>query len=226
VPFFIRKWPAHVGPRGARYNTAPGLLAFPIMTLMFTRTKVVVLLLVSLASGCRSAEKRSEPTEARRGEPLILERLQVGSVYGIGSHFESDRIEFAVEGFGEGLGNAEVSRAAEAAAPKSSKKAQAAKTLRLSHATLRCRGRGVNHLEFDFIDSGGPVALEIAGETRKAADFIELDGARLGSVRIAVTEANTAGIRHGRVVVSGATAKFAISGSDLEVVDLRLSRDE
>jgi hypothetical protein len=83
----------------------------------------------------------------------------------------------------------------------------------------------VTHLEFDFVDNGGPIALEIAGETRTAEDFISLDGVRLGSARIAVTEANTAGVHHGRVVVSGALGKFAIGGADLELADLRLSRD-
>ena len=195
------------------------------MTTLFPRTKLVVLLLLTSTSGCRTAGSAGDAAEALRGEPLEFERLQVGSVYGIGSRFESDDLKFVVDGFGEGLGNAEVARAVEAASGKPSKDA-GAKTLRLSHATLRCQAPGVKHLEFDFVDNGGPVALEIAGVVRAVANFIQLDGVQMGSVRIAVSESSTAGIRHGRVVLRGALSKFAIAGAELEVADLRLSRDD
>ncbi len=190
-----------------------------------SHTKVVVLLLISLTGGCRTAGSDGDGSAAaqqRRGEPLQLKRLQIGSVYGIGSRFESDDLKFVVEGFGAGLGNAEVGRVAEAAQKPA--KTAAAKTLLLSHATLRCSASKISHLEFDFIDNGGPIALEIAGETRRAADFIELDGLHFGAAQVAVTEANTAGVLRGRVVVTGALSKFAISGADLELVDVRLER--
>lgn len=227
TPYFVRERSATAGAAAQSNNTAPTPLVLPSMSPTPSHTRVVVLLLISLTVGCRSESSVSSQGRAfapqRRGEPLQLERLQVGSVYGIGSRFKSDQLEFVVEGFGEGLGNAEVGRVAQASAQKPSK-TPAAKTLLLSHATLRCSASKISHLEFDFIDNGGPVALEISGKTHRAADFIELDGLHLGAAQVAVTEANTAGVRHGRVVVTGALTKFAISGADLELVDVRLER--
>jgi hypothetical protein len=170
---------------------------------------------------CSSTESDSSKSD-RRGDPLELERLQVGSVYGIGSHFKSDGLEFSVVGFGEGLGNTEISMADAGLHAKKPK--DAAKTLHVSHAMLRCQGRHSSLLEFDFVDSGGAVALEFGGEKRSAANFIDLDGAQLGTSKISVRESSTAGVRSGRVSVSGAIDKFAIAGADLEIVDLRLSR--
>lgn len=228
APYCVRERSAAAGAAAQSYNTAPTPLVFPSMSPTSSHTKVVVLLLISLTGGCRTAGSDgdgdgSAAAQQRRGEPLQLERLQIGSVYGIGSRFESDDLKFVVEGFGAGLGNAEVGRVAEAAAQKPAKTA-AAKTLLLSHATLRCSASKISHLEFDFIDNGGPIALEISGETRRAADFIELDRLHFGAAQVAVTEANTAGVLRGRVVVTGALSKFAISGADLELVDVRLER--
>lgn len=187
------------------------------------RTKILVLILATLAAGCSSPGGRAASADGPRGDPLVLERLQVGSIYGNGSHFSSDGIDFSVEGFGEGLGNTEISSLAD---PKAGAKerAQAAKTLRISSATLRFRGRRSSGIEFDFVDDGRFIALEIGGVKRSAADFIALDGTVIGTVRIAVKEANTAGVRRGHVRLSGSIDKFAIAGSDLELVDLRLSR--
>ena len=210
-------------PGWASCNRAQRALPFTPMlfTSHRTQTKVLVLIFASLAAACGTPGAAT--SDGRRGEPLEFERLQVGSVYGIGSHFSSDGISFAVESFGEGLGNAEISTLeAQALPPK--QKQPSAKTLRLSHATLRCRGRSTNLLEFDFVDNGGSIALEFAGKKRSAADFIALDGAQIGALRIAVSETSTAGVRRGRVSVVGAIDKFAIAGADLELADLRLSR--
>ncbi|HTF89363.1 MAG TPA: hypothetical protein VK843_13205 [Planctomycetota bacterium] len=187
------------------------------------QTKVLVLILASLAVGCSAVGGRSVSKDGRPGEPLELERLQVGSVYGVGSRFSSDGLEFAVDGFGEGLGNTEIGSSAD---PKTSAKQQkeAAKTMRLSHAILRCRGRHTSRLEFDYVDHGGAVALEIAGENRAAADFITLDGAQFQGVQVSVAESSTAGVRRGRVLVTGAIDRFAIAGADLELADVRLVR--
>ena len=229
TPYFVRERSATAGAVAHSYNTAPRPLVFPSMSPTFLRTKAFVLILMSLTGGCRSSGSAGSSANSsapeRRGEPLQLKRLQIGSVYGIGSRFESDELKFVVDGFGAGLGNAEVGHVAEASAQKPQKTA-VAKTLLLSHATLRCSAQKISHLEFDFIDNGGPVALEIAGETRRVANFIELDGLRFKAAQVAVTESNTAGVRHGRVVVSGALSKFAISGADLELLDVRLERTD
>jgi len=180
-------------------------------------TRAFVLIPLTLAVGCAAS---GAVGNARRGAPLELSRLQIGSVYGIGSRFQSDGLEFAVDGFGEGLGNAEISTPALAAGAKREK--NAAKTLRLSHATLRFQGRRSRGLEFDYIDNGGPVGLEIAGLKRIAENFIDLDAADLAQARISVTESSTAGIRRGHVRVIGTIEEFALSGAELEIAELRL----
>ncbi|HUR28528.1 MAG TPA: hypothetical protein VM509_10100 [Planctomycetota bacterium] len=194
------------------------------MSLTVTRsiTKSLVAMLALLAASCNSTGRAELAQDGRRGEPLELERLQIGSVYGVGSRFASDGIEFAVESFGEGPGNAEISTEKVKATAKKDE-GERAKHLLLSHATLRCDGRRTDGLEFDYVDKGGPIALEIGGEKRGADDFIALDGASLGGARIEVSESSIAGVRHGRVSVSGSVGKFAIGGADLEVA-LRLSR--
>ena len=190
------------------------------MALTFTGS--LVLILVSLAAGCSTTAGGGAADDGTRGAPLELERMQVGSVYGIGSHFSSDGIDFTVERFGVELGNTEIGTT-EAAPSKDKEHKKIPKTLLLSHATLRCQGRHTRRLEFDYVDNGGPVELEIAGVKRRTEDFIGLDGAHFGSVLIAVVESNTAGVRHGHVRISGALEKFAISGSELELADVRLS---
>lgn len=188
------------------------------------RTKFIVAL-AAFATACNALGGGSS-APGRRGDPLELERLQFGSVYGIGSRFESDGLRFTVEGFGEGLGNAEVGHAGAAAKPaKAGAKSageDAGKSILLSHALLRCTGRSATHLEFDFVDRGGPVALEIAGTRKDAADFIALDGVQLGNVRLAVQQSSTAGVRSGRVSAEGKLDQFAIGGAELELVDVRL----
>jgi len=198
-------------------------------------------LLAALALGCQAGRSGNSSADGR-GAQLVFERLQIGSVYGIGSRFESDDLEFAVEGFGQGLGNVEIAEASPApgtpaargasatrsetaSAKREEKEERGAKAIRLAHATLRCAGAEADRLEFDFVDHCGPVALEIAGSRRGAEDFVQLDGAEQAGVTIAVRESSTAGVRHGRVTLTGRIAGFAISGADLEVADLRLAND-
>ena len=180
-------------------------------------TKFFVLLLFCGAFGCRATPQGGSSTSGRPGEPLEFERLMVGSVYGVGSGFESDGLSFKVEPFGSSLGNAEVSGGA-------GSDSKPIKSLRLAHATLRWDGRSASGLEFDFIDNGSGIAIEVGGERRSAADLIALDGATLGAVSVAVSESNTAGVRSGHLSLTGPIDAFAISGTDLLLADLRLSR--
>src|SRR5688500_3117251 len=109
--------------------------------------KHLVVLLALLAGGCRAGGGGG--SRAADGQPLQLERLMVGSVYGVGSSFESDGLRFSVEAFGAAQGNAEIA-AAEASAPSpgAKPKKDPSKGLHLAHATLRCEGRKVALLEF------------------------------------------------------------------------------
>lgn len=180
-------------------------------------TRLLVLLLVLGANACRTAPGGGDVQAGRVGEPLEFERLMVGSVFGVGSGFDSDGLSFRIEAFGEGLGNAEI---AGALAPQ----AGSAKSLRLAHASLRCADGAASGLEFDYIDNGAGVAIEIGGERRSAADLIALDGATLGAVAVAVSESSTAGVRRGHVSLKGPIEGFAIAGADLQLADLRLAR--
>ncbi len=180
-------------------------------------------LFLALLVGACSALPGGKSADGHKGPALELDRLQVGSVYGVGSRFSSDDIDFTVEAFGEGHGNAEVSLAAAlpGSAPHEGKKA-----LRLSHATLQFKTRDLGHMEFDFVDNGGPVALGIGGETLSGTSFIALSGSKIGTARIEVQESSTAGVRHGRVIVSGSLPQVTISGSNLVLADLRLARGD
>jgi len=178
-------------------------------------TKILVLLLA--LGACRATSAEGDGPAGRPGEPLEFERLMIGSVYGVGSGFESDGLSFQVEAFGDGLGNAEV---ASSAAPQ----AGSSKSLRLAHASLRCADGAAMGLEFDYVDNGAGVAIEVGGERRSAADLIALDGATLGAVAIAVSESSTAGVRRGHMILKGKIEGFAIGGTDLLLEDLRLAR--
>lgn len=156
-----------------------------------------------------------------------LEDLRVGSVYGVGSGFESGALRFAVDAFGPELGNVEVVDAAaarpKAAARKSDdKETPRAGGLRLSHAKLDVSGAKFQRLEFAYTDRGGPVAIRFAGVERGAEDLIELDGCELDGVKLSVEESSTAGVRSGRVVATGRIQRFSLCGADLEVAKLRV----
>lgn len=183
-----------------------------------TPTKLFVLFPLLLLCACRANSPRSAATPGRAGEPLELERLMVGSVFGVGSGFESDGLKFRVDALGEGSGNAQVVGAA------ATSKGAGPKSLRLAHASLHVAGLKTSALEFDFQDNGARVALEIGGESRAVADFIELNGSTIGGVAVAVTESNTAGERWGHVSLSGPIRELAISGSDLVLADLRRAK--
>jgi hypothetical protein len=185
-------------------------------------TKSLALLAILCATACQAGAPGSAHSAGRAGEALQFERLMVGSVFGIGSHFESDGRSFTVESFGEGLGNAEVVNLAPRTQAK--EQAPAVKALRLAHAKLRISGKKASGVEFDFLESGAQVAIEVAGIRRSAEDFIALDGARLGEVTVSVSESNTAGRRSGHLRLSGPISEMAISGTDLVLVDLRIAR--
>lgn len=188
-----------------------------LITFSSTQTKFIVLLLGSLACSCSANSDGGSKSAGRGGDPLGLERVMIGSVYGVGSRFESDGLQFAVEALGDVEGNVQIGPAQGQASP-------GAKSLQLSHATLRCQGRSASFLAFDFIDGGGQVSLEIEGERRSAADLIALDGAKLGGALVAVSESNTAGVRRGHVSLSGTIDRFAIGGTELVLLDLRISQ--
>jgi hypothetical protein len=88
-------------------------------------TKSLALLAILCATACQAGAPGSAHSAGRAGEALQFERLMVGSVFGIGSHFESDGRSFTVESFGEGLGNAEVVNLA----PRTQAKEQAPRNL-------------------------------------------------------------------------------------------------
>lgn len=194
-----------------------------------TRIRPAALLLVLAASivpcattACRSA-RSGAGAGGDSGETVEFSRLRVGSVYGVGSRFSSDGMNFQVEAFGADNGNAAIGGPpgsdADAKEPR-------ACSLRLSHAALRIDGVAPAALEFEYFDRGGPVAIEAGGERRGVDDFIALNGAALGKLRIAVSESNTAGVLHGRLRIEGAADGaidgLCLSGADLELTSIRL----
>jgi hypothetical protein len=202
------------------------------MTHRSFRTRIPAFALFTWLAACQAVGTDSSG-EGRRGHLLEFDRLQVGSVYGIGASFESDGLDFAVEDFGGALGNVEVAHASSGvetstvpastkAVAKESSRDEAARSIRLAHVQLRCSDSDAEYLEFDYVDRGGPVALGIDGVTRSVADFVELDGQEVGGAKLAVRESSTAGVRHGRVTVAGRIERFSIAGADLELSGLRI----
>jgi hypothetical protein len=182
-----------------------------------------------LAAGCRLPDNGlGRASEA--GEPLRLEKLQVGSVYGVGSQFKSDGLAFTVSEFDGASGNVEVAQAVAPPAATPSRPGEKAvdrppgRALRLAHATLGFSGRKVESLEFEYADRGGPVSLALGDASRRAEDWIELDGQDLGGARVSVRESSIAGVRHGHVLVTSSApiGRFALGGAELDVSALRL----
>lgn len=184
---------------------------------------VIAASIVPAATTACSATRGASGASAEPGDALVFSRLRVGSVYGVGSRFSSDGMDFHVESFGADNGNAAIGGPIGSDGASGESRAC---SLRLSYAALRIQGVEPVAMEFEYFDRGGPVAIEAGGERRGVDDFIALNGATLGRLRIAVSESNTAGVLHGRLriegAVDGAIEGLCLSGADLELTSIRL----
>lgn len=158
---------------------------------------------------------------------LTMGDLVLGSVYNVGSSFETDGVEVDVQRFRTDVGNCTGPTASGSAEIVSQQLACGlGREISVSNVTLVFDfGGTVSDLVIPYGEYGGTVSLSVNGDCAVVENFFDLDGSSLGGCLISVWDTGQHGQSCGTIRIGGEVDALSIGGQELWLDGLSYCRE-